>query len=174
MSVATYVHTKVIVTSQDATRLSHLLEASLRLASSTRPQDCNTAAYILRIITQQPLLYDVIGDTYIDQLDCDAGRSWTAEETAAKPRLNDSAEDNDQLVVTDGFNRGCRRVLRCCDGDVDNDVSGRRFTVLTLLLRQLDKQVTVARHNLVHAASTQPMYPMMHCIRYLLTDVDLR
>ena len=157
--------------------MGDLLEASLRLASSTRPQDCNTAAYILRIITQQPLLYDVIGDTYIDQLNCDANQSWTAKETAARPRLDDSAEDIDQVVETDGINRDqgdCRRLLRCCDGDVNNDVSGRRFTVLTLLLRQLDKQVTVACHNLVNAASTQPMYPMMHCIRYLLSDVDLK
>lgn len=153
-----------------------LLEASLQLARSTRPQDCNTAAYLLRIITQQPLLYHIIGVSYVDQLNT-ATCLLTVKEALWRCGLNDATQGMHPTLERDGIFKepeSCKKCLYWHDTRVLNDFVGRCCVMLTLLLGQLDSQVTVARHNLVQAASTQPMYPTMHCIRYLLRDVDLK
>lgn len=46
--------------------------------------------------------------------------------------------------------------------------------LLHTLLQLLVDQVTVARGSLVVAAANRPMYPTLHCIRYILEEVDLR
>ena len=51
----------------------------------------------------------------------------------------------------------------------DND-----FLILILLLHELSVQVSTAQVSLFHAASTRPMYPVIHCIRYTLQKLHLR
>ena len=215
-------------------RLRYLLDVSLQLASSTRPQDCNTAAYLLRLITQQPLLYSVICAGYVDQLNSATSHHWTLRHTRNRGGATDTTQgvqdstqgvgdttqgvghttqgvgdttqgvedsihwvgdtiqgvgdttqgvgDTSQGVgdTTQGVGHALTRdgvvghCLQWCDTGVVNDAVGRCSVVLTLLLSQLDSQVTVARRSLVHAASTRPMYPTMHCIRYLLKDINLK
>ncbi|XP_046339064.2 thyroid adenoma-associated protein homolog [Haliotis rufescens] len=46
--------------------------------------------------------------------------------------------------------------------------------LLTILLLSLRDQTAVARKSLIVAAANRPMYPTMHCIRHILSDVDLR
>jgi len=201
------------VTCQAPARLQRLLDVSLQLASSTRPQDCNTAAYLLRLITQQPLLYKVISAGYVDQLNTPTSHHWTLRVTPNRGGVTDTTQgiaDSTQVVgdttqrvgdtiqgvgdttqaggdstqgvgdTTEGVGPALTRdgvvghCLQWCHTGVVNDVVGRCCVVLTLLLSQLDSQVTVAHRSLVHAASTQPMYPTMHCIRYLLKDVNLK
>ncbi|XP_067681790.1 tRNA (32-2'-O)-methyltransferase regulator THADA-like [Haliotis asinina] len=48
------------------------------------------------------------------------------------------------------------------------------LTLLKMLLLSLRDQTAVARANLIVAAANRPMYPTMHCIRHILSDVDLR
>ena len=49
-----------------------------------------------------------------------------------------------------------------------------RLTLLQVLLSQLKQQLHVAQASLLHAAATQPLYPTLHCIRYILEETQLR
>ncbi len=51
---------------QNKGRLKSLFEGSLELASSTRPQDCTTAAYLLRLLLTQPLLQEITQEVLQD------------------------------------------------------------------------------------------------------------
>ena len=56
----------------------------------------------------------------------------------------------------------------------ESSLNWRSLQVLQTLLLQLQDQLDVAKKNLLHAAATRPLYPTLHCIRYLLADLDLR
>lgn len=46
--------------------------------------------------------------------------------------------------------------------------------LLEILLKLLDDEIMVAKQSLITAAATRPMYPTLHCIRYILQEVDFR
>lgn len=50
----------------------------------------------------------------------------------------------------------------------------RSFAVLTLLLDELRDELRLADHSLLLVAAQRPLYPVLHCLRYLFSDVDLR
>ena len=53
-------------------------------------------------------------------------------------------------------------------------VPGNVHLVVNLLILSLEDQLETAKQSLLHAAATKPMYPTLHCIRYLLAEVQLR
>ncbi len=57
---------------QAVSRSGELLNAALELSCSTRPQDCNTAAYLLRLLIKHPRFAEPLKAT-CDQnaIDCD-------------------------------------------------------------------------------------------------------
>lgn len=56
----------------------------------------------------------------------------------------------------------------------DFDLERNRLCLAFILLDLLEEQATVATSNLMFAAATKPMYPTLHCIRYILRDVSYR
>ncbi|XP_074661192.1 tRNA (32-2'-O)-methyltransferase regulator THADA-like [Tubulanus polymorphus] len=56
----------------------------------------------------------------------------------------------------------------------ENDLEGRSLLTLSVLVSSLSEQLEVAKKTLLHAAATRPMYPVIHCIRYLLSTINLR
>lgn len=56
----------------------------------------------------------------------------------------------------------------------DFDLERNRLCLAFTLLDLLKEEVTVATSNLMFAAATRPLYPTLHCIRYILKDVSFR
>ncbi len=104
--------------------VSDLIAMAMGLAGSTRPQDCTTAAYLLRLLLRLPGVVNELTSHHRD-VDPDTG---------------------------------------CLHG----------YLILRLLLELLQRQVAVSRTSLLHAAATGPLYPVLHCVRYLLGDLNLR
>ncbi|RUS78380.1 hypothetical protein EGW08_013851 [Elysia chlorotica] len=50
--------------------------------------------------------------------------------------------------------------------------SNPKLLLLRSLLQLLDSQISVAEQSLVSAAASRPMYPTLHCIRYILQELD--
>ncbi|XP_033733610.1 thyroid adenoma-associated protein homolog [Pecten maximus] len=61
-----------------------------------------------------------------------------------------------------------------CLPSVDNNQSGRSLLLLWILLSYLQDQKEVAKGSLIMAAANRPLYPTLHCIRYILFDVALK
>ncbi|XP_064600963.1 tRNA (32-2'-O)-methyltransferase regulator THADA-like [Liolophura sinensis] len=125
-----------------------MFESALTLCVSTKPQDCTTAAYIFLLVVKHPRFLTLILDSF------------------------DKA----------GFNAGTHKSISSDHSpgglslDHELDQSSPQHTVyllLRLLLKRLSEQVTVARSNLLRAAASGPLYPVIHCIRYILTDLPL-
>ncbi|XP_069117931.1 tRNA (32-2'-O)-methyltransferase regulator THADA-like isoform X2 [Argopecten irradians] len=57
---------------------------------------------------------------------------------------------------------------------VDDSQSGRSLLLLWILLSYLLDQKEVAKGSLIMAAANRPLYPTLHCIRYILFDVALK
>ncbi|KAK3597815.1 hypothetical protein CHS0354_029374 [Potamilus streckersoni] len=57
---------------------------------------------------------------------------------------------------------------------ITNSNFGRRLLLLWILLKYLQDQRVVAEKNLLIAAANRPLYSTIHCIRYILSDVDYR
>ncbi|GFO33499.1 thyroid adenoma-associated-like protein [Plakobranchus ocellatus] len=49
-----------------------------------------------------------------------------------------------------------------------------KLLLLCLLLQSLDNQIAVAEQSLMSAAANRPMYPTLHCIRYVLQEVNFK
>ena len=58
--------------------------------------------------------------------------------------------------------------------DIGDDLMGRRFLLLVILLKNLKEQAGIARNNLIVAAANCPLYPTMQCMRYCLAYIDFR
>ncbi|XP_059154610.1 thyroid adenoma-associated protein homolog [Physella acuta] len=63
------------------------------------------------------------------------------------------------------------KVLRMSDVTTVSCVNKPLF-LLEILLKLLDDEILVAKQSLITAAATRPMYPTLHCIRYILQEVD--
>ncbi|GFR67390.1 thyroid adenoma-associated-like protein [Elysia marginata] len=59
--------------------------------------------------------------------------------------------------------------LEVKDGAVSNCP---KLLLLWSLLHLLNSQIAVAEESLVSAAANRPMYPTLHCIRYILQEID--
>ena|SRR6218665_211119 len=118
---------------QDGDGLLDLFSAGVQLAQSPRPQDCTTAAYLLRFLLHAPQILPLL-------------------ETQLKSRVL-SGLGNCALVT--GLNR-------------------KRLCLTEVLLDLLQDEVKVASSNLMLAAATRPMYPTLHCIRYIFADISYR
>ncbi|KAK7482199.1 hypothetical protein BaRGS_00026548, partial [Batillaria attramentaria] len=134
-----------------------LYSAALKLAVSTRPQDCGTAAYLLRFLSHVPFASHAMESHTL--------RSSTTILTAEQSSDID-APAKDTAPETDSTGNGDRLM-----GAVEVP---REMRLLSTLLQLLVDQVTVARSSLVVAAANRPMYPTLHCIRYILEDMNLR
>ena len=58
--------------------------------------------------------------------------------------------------------------------DIGDDLMGRQFLLLVILLKNLKEQAGIARNNLIVAAANCPLYPTMQCMRYCLAYIDFR
>ena len=59
-------------------------------------------------------------------------------------------------------------------GVEDGGTMSATLQLLQALLRLLVEQVAVAQTSLILAAANRPIYPTLHCIRYILEGVDFR
>ena len=59
-------------------------------------------------------------------------------------------------------------------GVEDGGTTSATLQLLQALLRLLVEQVAVAQTSLILAAANRPIYPTLHCIRYILEGVDFR
>lgn len=154
-------------------RLATLFQTALKLASSTRPQDCTTAAYLLRVLLDQPLIRQVVTQSK-DNLDQpqDVKQNSTspshAKDKDEDSSVNPKASEEDSAIKSESSAHGGG------DEEAGGDMSERYLVVLKVLMLHLKQQLEVANKSLIHAAATQPLYPTMHCIRCLLSDFDLR
>ena len=138
----------LLCTPQNVCRLRALLTCGLGLAGSTRPQDCTTAAYLIRLLAQQECIRQCLPQKTPQKTEKKATTSTQELEMGTTPHT----EHMEQVVPP---------------GDSGD------FLLLQTLVLMLKQQVCTARQSLLHAAATQPLYPTMHCIRYLLRDVQL-
>jgi hypothetical protein len=136
---------------------AELLDISLELAGSNRPQDCTTGAFLLRILLLQPTIQDFL---------------LHHQETLTK-YLTPSALTHWQDLVngTPDLKASLQKISLQTTSDVS---SGGTLLLVWILLLYLEDQLKVAKNGLFIAAATKPMYPTLHCIRYILFDVNLR
>ncbi|XP_035827600.1 thyroid adenoma-associated protein homolog isoform X2 [Aplysia californica] len=52
--------------------------------------------------------------------------------------------------------------------------SSPKLFLLPVLVSLLNDQIAVAQHSLITAAANRPMYPTLHCIRFILHELDFR
>ena len=156
---------------QDPSLLSTLLESALSLAQSTRPQDCTTAAYLLRLLVKQPSLYHILidhlqhtsnTDTGIVAMDTD---DKSNEDGSNQMHKNMEYSDNESPMKYSDLNAWLR---------VENSESARYLLLLRCVLDEVKSEAAAASTNLLHAAATRPMYPALHVIRYLIGDVNMK
>ncbi|XP_064621388.1 tRNA (32-2'-O)-methyltransferase regulator THADA-like isoform X2 [Lineus longissimus] len=57
---------------------------------------------------------------------------------------------------------------------IENSLESRRLLCLNELLTIYQEQLDTAKISLLHASATRPMYPVLHCIRYILATIDLK
>lgn len=127
---------------QDPEFLKELLSAAMVLSESTRPQDCSTAAYLLRLLLQQENIGPVIKN-YKPTLLSNSSASFLQIPLPMPGSQKQEVKINDLLLVQQ---------------------------LILLLIDQLE----VAKTSLVHAAATRPMYPTIHCIRYIIANLNFR
>ena len=147
-------------------RLTELLEAGLQLASSARPQDCTTAAYLLRMLLSHPLLLEVL-PVVQETLKITGSHLENPEVPTLTEEVNPSLAkppSNGGLA-----NLGLTSAIKEAPGG-----GNVTYKMIEMLYCMLCDQLAVAEQNLLHAAATGPLYPTLHCIRYILMDTDLR
>lgn len=127
-----------------------MFESALTLCVSAKPQDCTTAAYIFRLVVKHPCFPGLVSD----YMPCIAGYSAATQKSSS----------------TDHSPNGQSLDLQLEPASQSHTV----YLLLRLLLHRLSDQVSVARSNLLMAAASGPLYPVIHCIRYILTDLPLR
>lgn len=134
-----------------------LLDISMELAGSNRPQDCTTGAFLLRILLLQPNIQDFL---------------LNPKETLPK-YLTPSAltQWEDLLNGTQNLKAALQKISQQASS---NDSSRGTLLLVWILLLYLEDQLKIAKNGLFIAAATKPMYPTLHCIRYILFGVNLR
>ncbi|XP_029658037.1 thyroid adenoma-associated protein homolog [Octopus sinensis] len=115
-----------------------LLSIAMTLCTSTKPQDCSTAAYLLHLLLCQESIGPVLDDYQLQLL-----TTMSAE-----------MDQLEQVIFNNKFKT--KNYLR----------------IVWLLIVLLKDQIQVAHDSLVHAAASRPLYPTIHCIRYILTSLD--
>ena len=134
------------------------MSAGLELASSSKPQNSSTAAYLLRIL----LHYEALDEVLMEE----------------KLKISQRCQGAAALESMECKDSGSEEVLKV--GMIGDGVpprtsyDSRQLEMVSLLLMHLREQVGVAGRNLLHASATRPMYPTLHCIRYILADTNLR
>ena len=132
-----------------------LFSIAMDLAGSTKPQDCTTAAYLFRVLLLQPSTWTILFQSgpdlskYLGQIDI-----GLMEKIATKCKL--PADKLFEILKSHSVQ------------------SGSSYLLLWILLLYLRSQMEVARTGLAVAATSRPMYPTLHCIRYLLFHIQLR
>ncbi|XP_061173065.1 tRNA (32-2'-O)-methyltransferase regulator THADA-like [Saccostrea echinata] len=134
---------------------SELLDIGLELAGSNRPQDCTTGAYLLRILLLQPRIQDFLVNS---------------QETLTKYLTPSAlAKWEDLLDGTQNLKTALQKMSH-----QNRASSGGTVLLLWILLFYLEDQLQVSKTGLFITAATKPMYPTLHCIRYILFDVNLK
>eukprot|EP00057_Strongylocentrotus_purpuratus_P021689 XP_011676163.1 PREDICTED: thyroid adenoma-associated protein homolog isoform X2 [Strongylocentrotus purpuratus] len=107
------------------------------LAISNKPYNCETAAYVFRLLIRQvqPSLYTGLSTT----------TNVEAMEYQSQSRL-----------------------------DARSSIESNTLWVMQELCNALEEQVEVARESLLETAVQGPMYGVLHCLRILLGDTDLK
>ncbi|XP_013405137.1 thyroid adenoma-associated protein homolog [Lingula anatina] len=157
---------------QNQEKAVEILTACLQLVYSTKPQDCTTAAYLMKLVLRQDGIYK----TLLQFLE-------TFTSIGSEQEKNDSTEldadkDGECPLEIDRTDQ-----TSFISEEHDNESHFAKFVTeyerafqlwLEILLVHLSRQIETARRNLLHAAATGPLYPVLHCVRLLLDDMDLR
>ncbi|KAL4224170.1 hypothetical protein ACF0H5_017623 [Mactra antiquata] len=176
-------------------QIEELLEISISLSESTRPQDSMTAAYLLSVLIHQPSLYNVLkqkalmhisddesSSTDLAGCDQDDGKEVPKKE-AKVVTINSNKEnkmaDEENMMTYDShnvadFNDVTKTDDEYCDviKPADDTKISRRYLLLCILLRSLTSQMKTAKKSLVIAAANKPLYPTIQCMRYCFNDVE--
>lgn len=73
-----------------------------------------------------------------------------------------------------GQETGLEKAVQEMGVEEDGGTTSATLQLLQALLRLLVEQVAVAQTSLILAAANRPIYPTLHCIRYILEGVDFR
>ncbi|CAL1537329.1 unnamed protein product, partial [Lymnaea stagnalis] len=122
----------------DRNGLTQMLEISMTLSCSTRPQDCDTAVYNFLLILKQQ-------------------------------ELHPSACDFSGMLCSSLLPQTWFPVTR-----PTGTVKHTALFLLNSLLALLDDETTVANQSLITAAANRPMYPTLHCIRYIMQEINFK
>nr|XP_022332415.1 thyroid adenoma-associated protein homolog isoform X4 [Crassostrea virginica] len=132
-----------------------VLDIGLALAGSNRPQDCTTGAYLLRVLLLQPNIQDYLVG---------------AQEILTNFLTPSTIAHWEDLLNGTQSLTGALQMLPLSN----HNSSGGTILLLWILLLYLKEQLQVAKTGLFIAAATKPMYPTLHCIRYILFDINLK
>ena len=163
-----------------------MFEVALTLSSSTRPQDSTTAAYMFKVLIYQPAIFQILNNhrTSLNRKRIEnENEAGCQKEATCQTDIPGNKSDNIYLI---GKDQRCERNQHNENSisgpaedeiritDIGDDLMGRRFLLLVILLKNLKGQTSIARNNLIVAAANCPLYPTMQCMRYCLAYIDFR
>ena len=163
-----------------------MFEVALTLSSSTRPQDSTTAAYMFKVLIYQPAIFQILKNhrTSLNKKRIEnENEAGYQKEATCHTDIPGNKTDNTSQLVQDGrcesdhFNENS--ICGPAEDEIrityiGDDLMGRRFLLLVILLKNLREQASIARNNLIVAAANCPLYPTMQCMRYCLAYIDFR
>ncbi|XP_060588753.1 tRNA (32-2'-O)-methyltransferase regulator THADA-like [Ruditapes philippinarum] len=155
--------------------VKELLDISLSLSESTRPQDSTTAAYLLSVLTHQHNMHTVltqhIQTSQSEDLKCDLETEALKSDNGKEciDETNVIKSENDREVLREGKNKKSLVNVRGGDSELV-----RRYILLEILMKNLQIQTETAKSSLIVAAANKPLYPTIQCMRYCFADIQYR
>ena len=165
-----------------------MFHVALALSSSTRPQDSTTAAYIFKVLIHQPAIFEILNNhkTSLNRKRIENEKEaftqkesniqiqalTTKNEDISQEIRGHKIESTQNIVSSESLKDSKEDILKSTI--IEDDILGRRFLLLVILLKSLQEQVDIAKNNLIVAAANCPLYPTMQCMRYCLAYINFR
>jgi len=162
-----YMVVLILMLQKDTHELQVLFKTGILLVESAKPQDCSTAAYLLRFLVHSYSLTSILCEKL--------NEIRTSAILENIPLIGDGENTSISLDMLKISKKEIPETL--CEDNPSRHVSSENRNVryllgVKLLHCMLLNHLEVAKDSLMQAAATCPMYPTLHCMRYLLNDVD--
>ena len=153
---------------QSESIVKELLDISLSLSESTRPQDSTTAAYLLSVLTHQSNMHIVLTQ-HIQT--CQYGTIDLETDCSGQGSV-DGTNLTESGAVVPRQRTDVEKLLTNVRGGESELV--RRYILLEILTKNLESQTVMAKSSLIVAAANKPLYPTIQCMRYCFAEVQYR